>query len=359
MYKTIMLSMLAGVLLTVVSVPASAESSDFTSGRTVGSLIRLGGQNDEPGFGPETYTGEDSLLIQNAPAYDTAEAASFIEEMPAIRQLADQIEDNGRLVTFGPAVPSQEAFEKLQEEIVKLSEDNHKVSLVMVDLKTKSGVACNSSIPMCSQSTIKGIYLGSLLEERPELLGEEWQRMHDAIVLSDNDTYESMRELYGSEPLLRWCEEAGVDAGFAELLYPRSNSARDMFKMWTVLYRYLNGGTCDPDFASWFADSLASAARLRFGGRYPVQTKAGWETGYYESWLDPDAVIPYEYVDGDPMNDEIAINDSGVVYTDEGPYLFVIYTDHFFYYFENVVLEHPLGGVEEALCDVKLSLNAG
>ena len=299
---------------------------------------------------------EDSLRIRNAPEYDTQEAASYAEIMPEIREMTEGLNDDRNLVLFGPCTPSEEALNKLLAEIDHLSMDHHTVSLIMVDLKNRSGLAYNSSAAMCSQSTIKGIYLGALLEERPELLAEHRQDFHDAIVYSDNDAYEGLRELYGNEPLLRWCDEAGVDAGFAELLYPRANSAKDMFKMWTVLYRYLNGNTCDPEFASWFADSRASAAALMFRDRYPVQTKAGWETGYYVDELDPEGLIDDRYVDGDPLNDEIAANDSGVVYTEDGPYLFVIYTDHFFDYYENVVLEHPLCGLEEALCEAKLSM---
>ena len=355
MYKTIILCLLA-IAVTAVSVCAYAKAADFTSGRTVGSEITIREEPDGSGSGLPSYTNEDSILIRNAPAFDTAEAASCIDAMPQIRELADTVGDDEQLALFGPAAPSEEALAALQEEIEKLTDEYHKVSLIMADLKTKSGVAYNSSVPMCTQSTIKGVYLGSALEERPELLEENWQAFHDAIVYSDNDAYEGLREACGPEPLLKWCAEAGVDAGFADLPYPRSYTAKDMFKMWTVLYRYLNGGTCSPEFASWFADSLASAARIRFGDRYPVQTKAGWETGYYEPILNPDDIIPDQYVDGDPTNDEIAANDSGVVFTEKGPYLFVIFTDHFFDYFENVVLEHPLCELEEALCNVQLSL---
>lgn len=353
----------------LISVPLSAlgEEPEEQGTRTVGSLIEVKEWISEPGTDHSDSAAdpsepvsqersEDSLRIQNAPEFDTQEAASYIENLPVIRELAKTIQDDEGLVVFGSAAPSDEALNELQAQIDRLSQDQHTVSLIMVDLNTLSGVACHSSAAMCSQSTIKGVYLGSLLEERPELLTEHWQEFHDAIVYSDNEAYESLRETYGNECLLRWCQEAGVSENFAELLYPRENSARDMFLMWTVLYRYLNGGTCDPDFASWFADSLASAAALQLGNRYPVQTKAGWETGYYEDILDPDDFVPDRYVDGNPLNDEIAANDTGVVYTEEGPYLFVIYTDHFYDFYDNVVLAHPLCGLEEALCNVKLSM---
>ena len=39
-------------------------------------------------------------------------------------------------------------------------------------------------------------------------------------------------------------------------------------------------------------------------------------------------VIPPRFTDGDPLNDECATNDSGIVYAENGPYLFVIYSDY-------------------------------
>ena len=92
------------------------------------------------------------------------------------------------------------------------------------------------------------------------------------------------------------------------------------------------------------------------GNRFPVQTKAGWEHGLNEDLnYDPWEEIPVEYVDGDPLNDECAINDTGIVYTDRGPYLFVIYTDYPFGVFRDYVTPNPLGGLVEALYEVQRS----
>ena len=72
-----------------------------------------------------------------------------------------------------------------------------------------------------------------------------------------------------------------------------------------------------------------SAAKERLGNRCPVQTKAGWENGVGDDTEDYEkAVIPARYTDGDPMNDECATNDTGVVYAESGPYLFVLYSDY-------------------------------
>ena len=92
----------------------------------------------------------------------------------------------------------------------------------------------------------------------------------------------------------------------------------------------LNGGSEEAaGVGGYFEHSALSAARERLGGRCRVQTKAGWENGVGDDVTDfAHAVIPKRFTDGDPLNDECATNDSGIVYAANGPYLFVIYSDY-------------------------------
>ena len=266
----------------------------------------------------------ESRYIREAPAYDVQAARRYIPILPDIRALADNLPPDSGLAVFGPRTPSREARERLSREIRKLSEDHHQVSLILADLEARSGFSYRSDVPMCAQSTVKAIYAGALLDARPETLAENGWLLRDAIVLSDNDAYARLREIYGPEPMERWCTEAGVDPGFAAPLYPRDRTARDMFKMWTRLYCFLNLDTTG--FAAYYADSIASATRKQL--TLPLQSKAGWEHGLGEERLFDPSEIPLQYRDGNPLNDECAINDTGIVYTGHGPYIFVIYTDH-------------------------------
>ncbi len=301
---------------------------------------------------------EKSAAIRNAPAYDTERAKSLIPAMPEIRRLVNGLEDTGGLTVFGEVRPDRTALDRLAHEIGKLTTGGHKVSLIMADAGTLSGAAFCPFCPMCSQSTVKAIYTGAVLEAFPDALMDNGRYIHDAVVYSDNLSYENLRRIYGPDPLRKWCGEADVDPSFARPDYPRNKTAADMLKMWTHLYCFLNGEARNTDFAAWFADSAASAAKQQLGGRCPVQTKAGWENGLDESRnYDPAAVIPAEYTDGDPLNDECAINDSGIVYTDRGPYLFVIYTDHPFGIFKDYVTPNPLLELTEALYEVQQSLH--
>ena len=272
---------------------------------------------------------EESAAIQAAPAYDVEAAKKYLADMPRIRSLIDGIPKDDELTCFGACAPSPEVLKSLDTEIQKFIDDHHKVSLIMVDLKTQSGVAFHSTVPMCTQSTVKAIYVGALLTAHPQAFRENGQYIRDTVVLSSNEAYESLREIYGKAPIQAWCRETGVDETFADPLYPRDKNARDMLKLWTRLYCFLNDGTDIANAGRYFADSAMSAAKECFRGRYPVQTKAGWENGVGDDVEDYEhAVIPARFTDGDPLNDECATNDTGVVYAEKGPYLFVIYSDY-------------------------------
>lgn len=300
----------------------------------------------------------ESPDIRRAPAYDREAARAYIPAMPALRRLIDSVSGDDIPHCFGKASPSPASMQRLQAALDGLLADGHHASFILVDLKSQSGVSFNTSTPFCTQSTIKAIYVGALLEKHPEALRENGQHMRDAIVLSSNIAYESLRAIYGDGCIRAWCNEAGVDASMAAAAYPRDKTARDMLKLWTRLYCFLNGDDDPDNFGAYYADSIVSATHERLGARCPMQTKAGWENGLPEDQpYDPNAVIPLAYRDNDPLNDECAINDTGIVYTPQGPYLFVIYSDWPFGIFPDYIPANPLDDLAEALYAVQQSLH--
>ena len=270
---------------------------------------------------------EEDKAIQAAPSYNLAEAKECIVGLGDLRKMIGSLPPDDDMICFGRYAPDSAATRRLRAELKRILADGHKVSLVMADLKTHSGVAFRSGVWMCTQSTIKAIYVGAVLDSFPQAFHDNGQYIRDAIVLSDNEAYESLRAIYGKEPIAKWCRQVGVDESFADPLYPRDKTAGDMFRMWTRLYEFLNGGADIHGAGRYFACSKMSAARAYLGNRFPVQTKAGWESGLCEDENGAIYVDP-RFTDGDPLNDECATNDTGVVYTETGPYLFVIYTDY-------------------------------
>ena len=313
---------------------------------------------DGQSSGPITVPKDsDSYYVMTSPAYNTAEAKGYINDMPALRSVIDNIADNGSLTSFGDSKPSDSAMSALEQEINNLSADGHLVSVLMLDVRTRSGVSYCSSNAMSAFSCIKALYCGALVESNPDSLNENGRYLREAVEFSNNISYENLRYIYGCEFLQKWCEECGVDTGFADDEYPYDYSAKDMMKMWTRLYCFLNGDKDKSNFAAYYADSSCSAAMKQLGDRCPVQTKAGWECGMGESLnYDPHADIPEEYTDGDPKNGECGINDTGIVYTSTGPYFFVIYTNHPFGVFMDYTTPNPLYDLTEALYNVQQSL---
>ena len=308
----------------------------------------------------EEIVDDESAFMKAAPAYDTEKAKSYISAMPEVRELLDGAKADDGMISFGKAAASEAAVSKVKDEIAKLTADGHKVSLIMVDLETQSGVAYKPDIPMCTQSTIKAVYLGSVLDSHPEAYEQHRLDFRKAIVNSNNDSYMGLYDIYGKEPLEKWCEEVGVDKAFAEKSFPRNYSAKDMIKLWTKLYCFLNSDEMQhSEFASYYADSACSATKMMLGAKYPVQTKAGWESGK-DTWknYDPRDTVPEKYCDGDPSNDESATNDTGVVYTDKGPYIFVIYSDIPFSVYYDYIDPNALNDLVVTLNELQAELKA-
>ncbi|MBQ8966107.1 serine hydrolase [Ruminococcus sp.] len=351
--KTVMMAALLGAAMVFGGCGDSSGNTGTSSVKETSSKETSSAAGTEsPAEAEEEITDAESAFMKAAPAYDTEEAKSYIEKMPEIRALAADVKADEGLTVFGGEA-SEEAAAKVEAEIKKLTDEGYKVSLVMADLASQTGLAYDPDEAMCTQSTIKAVYLGSVKDSHPEAFEEHRLDLRKAIVDSNNDSYMALRDIYGAEPLEKWCEEVGVEKGFAEKAFPRAYTARDMFMLWTKLYCFLNSDEMQhSEFASYYADSACSATRIMLGAEYPVQTKAGWESGK-ESWknYDPRDVVPEQYRDGDPSNDESATNDTGVVYTEKGPYIFVIFTDVPFSVYHDYVEPNRLN-------DLVLALNA-
>ena len=281
---------------------------------------------------------------------------SSSSDMTGVRKALESVSNDEALTAFGKKQPSDESMNALNDEIKKLENGEFDVSLVMVDLNTRSGVSYCSDRKMCTQSTIKAVYLGSLLESAPDSFEPNKEYFQQAIELSDNDAYMKLRKEYGNAPLINWCINAGVDQGFAAKEFPRSYTAMDMCMIWTEMYRYLNSSSAPEEFKDYLSNTINSAAHDVLGKQFTVLSKAGWENGLEQGTNYPTDGFPEDFVDKVPDNDEAAINDTGVVYTDKGAYIFVIYTDIPFGKYSDYEQENPLYAVTTALFNVQRSI---
>ena len=260
---------------------------------------------------------------------------------------------DGTLSAFGSSPPSDEAMAAVSEQLDALTSQGSSVSLVLLDLDTMSGVSYNSGAGFCTQSVIKALYVGSLIESEPSVFSERYEDVYETLVHSLNDNYHSLREDYGSDCLSSWCAETGVSQSLAYTDYPVM-SAADMAKLWTRLCRFLNTTDTGRQLSGLYQHSIGSAGALLLGGSCTVHSKAGWECGAGEDavYYDPDAYIPDNLTDGDPYNDECAANDAGIVYTGSGAYLYVVFSDIPYGVFEQNTPDNPLLGLIGSMNDL-------
>ncbi len=196
-------------------------------------------------------------------------------------------------------------------------------SFIVVKPETGQGFSYNADWKFTSQSTIKAPYLASLIYSDPSSFEKHKEWFKAAITVSDNDAYENLRALYGNEPLVEWCETLSLPTEITEDWYPCNITVRELAVLWTQMYQFLNDKNTPEEFVSYFGDTYFSAISQELGQKYKVQTKAGWEDGIYD---DTNKAQP-EYLDGNPENGETATNDSGIVYSDAGDYIVIIFTN--------------------------------
>lgn len=254
-------------------------------------------------------------------------AEAFAVRKESLFRLIDAAAMSPESQTFaviGGRVPAELASE-LEKSIRDLENSGKKVGFLLSDVWNDAALAYRAGWKFTSQSTIKAPYLTSVLRENGDIFCRERSLIRAVITRSDNDAYEELRERYGNAPFLRFCAEAGIDRRHGEVLYPRSITVRDMCRLWVPLFEFLNYRIDAREYASYFSDTAMSAVHAALGGKFRVQTKAGWESGTGEDA--PGGVPEPRFVDGDPENDEIATNDTGVVYTDNGACLIAVFSD--------------------------------
>lgn len=217
--------------------------------------------------------------------------------------------------------------ELLKNEIQRLECEGVKLSFVVTDLLGSEILSYNKEWRFCSQSTIKAPFVCSLLENRPELFDVHRGLIKEIVTLSSNSAYEELFEKYGNDYLLGWCEKVGIPPKTCERIYPRNITVCEMAKLWTIMYDYLSN-RASKELVSWFYGTRYSAIFSTLGHKYLTWTKAGWENGIDDGdEIGSTKIPPACYTDGDPLNDETATNDTGIVFSDKGPYILAIFTN--------------------------------
>lgn len=126
-------------------------------------------------------------------------------------------------------------------------DDGFDVAYVLMDIETGRGFARNVDEPIYGASSFKGPFCTFVAETYVDsgevALSEIKDSLFNAIVYSDNGTYEAMRVRFSNDRLVQWLGDLGVGSRVAyDTDYP-TYTARDLAKLWMETYDYLEGGT--------------------------------------------------------------------------------------------------------------------
>ncbi len=269
-------------------------------GRLASGWIRDGGRDywiDEKGMRrKKSWRSGDELFILDP--YMNYARLDLAEESAKISEISGQ-----DLQCFGSVEIAADKMEAIRTAAEELCEDGHHVGFV-VWIPSLGGISLNQSRVFYSASTIKGPYVTSLWLNQPSSYEEYSGWYQDTIFYSDNFSYSALYERYGTEELKKAALMVNVSPDlFAD--YYADLTPADLARLWLFNYAVINDLDFPSDLKDCFAETETSVIRQCAGG-LKTQTKAGW--------LD--------------QEDGMSAHDAGVVFTENGPYIIAVMSDH-------------------------------
>ena len=312
---------------------------------------------------PESTT--NSTSTSGASTEARASYFATIQGNPeAIHQAANSIPAGNTVQSFclsSQAAPVALTAQQLQEIENALNNYYGSVGFAVINLDSGRGICRNADEALFGASSYKAAYAAylcsQLVEENTLSLDtsvpdgatywnpvspNEWANpycvgglIQNAVILSDNDAYESLRA-YDYLGHSAWLHSMGLeDLLYCERSWYPNYSAAQGFNLWANIYSYLQGGT---QTAQWLKAQLGntevSFLRSGLGNQATaVWDKAGW--------------------DDDIANGYTAMTDCGIVEANGHAYLVVLLTtmagveENFPYAYD--LVKHAIGPCIQAL----------
>lgn len=184
----------------------------------------------------------------------------------------------------------------------------YNIGFVMINMYNGKGICYNVDTEVYSASCIKGPYIASLVDSRPETAEKNSNKFISIVRDSDNDLYSSSRKIYGREFFADWCKESDVPVDVATYNYPMI-TARELSKLWIQSYYFFNTDEDGEAIRDWYTTPISSAIYTTLGSEseygYRTESKAGW-------------ICEKVY----------ATTDGGIIYPDgKAPYIIAIISD--------------------------------
>ena len=162
----------------------------------------------------------------------------------------------------------------------KKLQKRYRIRYIAVDLKSGEGFASGAKNFMYSASCLKGPYVAALCKHKPGSYKRSRGMMRSTIVVSNNDTYKSLRRRYGSSCMKKLMKYSGVSSFDYRRRYTYV-PVRDLGKLWVGTYWYFyseknrRSKACRRMYTHGYQSFIYSAMK----GRFKVHAKPGWYPG--------------------------------------------------------------------------------
>lgn len=178
------------------------------------------------------------------------------------------------------------------------------IGFLLLDIYSGTVVTGNPNKYFYSASTLKGPYACAIALKDPYRAADHKDLIWSTISQSNNETYLSLRNMFGSGAMSSYMSEAGV-SGVSPSENYTDERVKDLAKLWVRNHEYFCQGEAN---ASWlrpyFRHTNNSYINASIGYRHIVYSKAGWEWG--------------------PTSHHVVFNDGGIVMKAGAPYILVI-----------------------------------
>lgn len=243
------------VILAVVVVIAIA----FGASQLVGSLTSGGsGSSDDTGKSAEPEEVDTS-----------SEYAAVVSSLDALVDPGESVATATLQADQGKEAPTliDESKQRIEDAIAAIANNGDDVGCALLDLQTGNAIVYSIDTSVYGASSFKGPYCVYLAQAKLEsgALSQSSieERVENAIVWSDNDSYESLRHSNKNAELATWLESLSIDSSVAsDSDYPHY-TPRDSLRLWMNSYQYLFSGDSTEEYTDWLK-SLFSDTRVSF-----------------------------------------------------------------------------------------------
>lgn len=238
-----------------------------------GLLLGVAGGADKNGANvdQETATGSASQI------WALASTSVNIGDMASMAKLVRAASGSGS-VTASFSVGSSN-WNRLMSALEDCWGYGYSVGFLLTDVQTGNYVALNADRTYYGASTMKGAYVTWIFEELLEPGYVSWGSIGDLITStiedSNNDTYATLRNMYGSDGFNSWLGGVGLE-GWGGSWYD-FYSPRELQLMWVRMLAYeQSGGAYVNTWRRTFDHSYYSMIYYELGDGKTTYSKPGW-----------------------------------------------------------------------------------